>query len=160
MSSQKRNFAASVHQRLVSLSRKNGEDFNLILVRYGIERLLYRLSQSKYTDRFLLKGAMLFLVWSGEIYRPTRDVDLLGFGSSDAGELEQIFREICLIEFYGRTLVDAIEAKFNRRKTNLPTTVPEVFTRGFALAKQIQWEAFIRRNDLSGEPFNAVVEPI
>jgi hypothetical protein len=98
MASQKRNLAASVHRRLLSLSHENGEDFNLILVRYGIERILYRLSQSKHADLFLLKGAMLFLIWSGEIHRPTRDVDLLGFGSSDAGELERIFREICLIE--------------------------------------------------------------
>jgi Nucleotidyl transferase AbiEii toxin, Type IV TA system len=93
-----RNLPASVHQRLLSRSRENGEDFNLILVRYGIERLLYRLSRSKYADRFLLKGAMLFLVWSGEIYRPTRDVDLLGFGSSDSEDLAQIFREVCLID--------------------------------------------------------------
>ena len=58
-SSQKRNLAASVRQRLLSLSRQRAEPFDLILVRYGIERLLYRLSQSPYTDRFLLKGAVV-----------------------------------------------------------------------------------------------------
>ncbi len=39
---------------------RRGEDFQLILTRYGLERLLSRLSQSEYCDRFILKGAMLF----------------------------------------------------------------------------------------------------
>jgi Nucleotidyl transferase AbiEii toxin, Type IV TA system len=215
---------------------------------------------------------MLFLVWSGETYRPTRDLDLLGFGSTDTGEMEQIFREICLIEvepdgllfkaetvkaedireqaaypslritalatlgnarismqvdigfgdvvtpgaesvefpvlldfpaprlhsyptytavsekleamvrlaeatsrlkdfydvrkmsvlfeFEGQTLVDAIRATFNRRKTPISTAVPEAFTQEFAIAKQMQWEAFIRRNHLPGEAFIDVIEAI
>ena len=94
-SSQKRNLAASVRQRLLSLSRQWAEPFDLILVRYGIERLLYRLSQSPYVDRFLLKGAMLFVIWSNETHRPTCDIDLLGFGTSDSNELERIFRHLC-----------------------------------------------------------------
>ena len=64
-------------------------------MRYAIERLLYRLSTSTYADRFLLKGAMLFVIWEETIHRPTRDLDLLGYGSDDLGELENIFREIC-----------------------------------------------------------------
>ena len=64
-------------------------------MRYAIERLLYRLSTSTYADRFLLKGAMLFVIWKETIHRPTRDLDLLGYGSDDLGELENIFREIC-----------------------------------------------------------------
>lgn len=94
-SPQKRNLAASVRQRLLSLGRQRAEPFDLILVRYGIERLLYRLSQSPYADRFLLKGAMLFVIWSSDTHRPTRDVDLLGFGPSDSDELERIFRYFC-----------------------------------------------------------------
>ena len=77
------------------MSQKRKEPFDLILTRYGIERLLYRLSQSAYADRFLLKGAMLFRVWTDSSHRPTRDLDLLGFGPSEISDLENIFREVC-----------------------------------------------------------------
>jgi predicted nucleotidyltransferase component of viral defense system len=88
----------SVLDRLLNLSRKNREDYNLVLTRYGIERLLYRLSQTKYADRFALKGAMLFMLWMNQDYRPTRDIDLLGFGEIDQRVLSEIFREVCQIK--------------------------------------------------------------
>lgn len=93
----KRNLPASVRQQLLTLSQKQKEPFDAILVRYAIERLLYRLSMSAYADRFLLKGAMLFVIWAESIHRTTRDVDLLGFGSCNVGEVEDIFREICSV---------------------------------------------------------------
>ena len=71
---------ASVRQRLLNLRDRNGEDFNALLTQFAIERFLYRLSQSSLSDRFVLKGAMLFRVWAGSLHRPTKDVDLLGFG--------------------------------------------------------------------------------
>jgi predicted nucleotidyltransferase component of viral defense system len=74
------NVGASVRQRLLNLRDKTGEDFNALLTQFAIERFLYRLSQSSLSDRFVLKGAMLFRVWSGSLHRPTKDVDLLGFG--------------------------------------------------------------------------------
>lgn len=89
------NLSASVRQRLLNIARHDGEAFDLVLTRYALERLLYRLGQSKFHDQFLLKGAMLFAVWGGEVHRPTRDVDLLGFGTSELAEVENIFREIC-----------------------------------------------------------------
>ena len=87
----------SVFQRLLGLARDRNEDFNLLLVRYGIERLLYRLSVSPYADRFILKGASLFLVWKGQNYRVTKDADLLGFGPADTNHVSAIFRELCQI---------------------------------------------------------------
>jgi len=92
---EKKNLAASVRQRLLVLSQRRGEPFDLILTRYGIERLLYRISMSAYADRFLLKGAMLFRVWKDFSHRPTRDLDLLGFGPAETNNLESIFRELC-----------------------------------------------------------------
>ena len=79
-----KNVAASVRQRLLNAARTSGEPFDLILTRYGIERLLYRLSRSSWRREFLLKGAMLFATWHEIPLRPTRDVDLLGFGAPDA----------------------------------------------------------------------------
>ena len=89
-----KNIAASVKARLQNVAGKRGEDFNLLLLRYGIERLLFRLSQSPYADRFLLKGAMLFVVWDEKTHRPTRDVDLLGFGPSEKADLTRVFQEV------------------------------------------------------------------
>lgn len=92
-----KNIAASVKARLQNVAGKRGEDFNLLLLRYGIERLLFRLSQSPYADRFLLKGAMLFVVWDEKTHRPTRDVDLLGFGPSEKADLTRVFQEVAAV---------------------------------------------------------------
>jgi len=90
-----KNTAASVRNRLLKLARQRGEDFQLILTRYGLERLLYRLGQSEYRDRFILKGAMLFALWDDQAHRPTRDVDFLGFGDSGEEIIQDVFRTLC-----------------------------------------------------------------
>ena len=74
----------SVQVRLVQHAKKLEIDPNVVLVRYACERLLYRLSRSAHRERFVLKGALLLLVWLGETIRPTRDADLLGFGRIDS----------------------------------------------------------------------------
>lgn len=93
--SKPRNLTASVHDRLLDLSRKRKEDFQLLLTRYCLERLLYRLSRSSHGNQFILKGAMLFAVWSNDRHRPTRDLDLLARGESSSERFEQIFRDVC-----------------------------------------------------------------
>jgi len=90
-----KNTAASIRDRLLQLARRRGEDFQLILTRYGLERLLYRLSRSEYRDRFILKGAMLFTLWDDQAYRATRDVDFLGFGDSGEDAVRDTFRALC-----------------------------------------------------------------
>lgn len=98
MSSRERsNLAASIRARLLNLARARGEDFQLALTRYGLERLLYRLSRSAHEERFVLKGAMLFVLWSEDSHRPTRDVDFLGVGDMGQETLGRIFREICTV---------------------------------------------------------------
>lgn len=106
-----KSLAASVQQRLLNLSRERQEAFDLVLTRYALERFLYRLSCSAYSEQFLLKGAMLFAVWGDAPHRPTRDLDFLGFGSSEIPKLEALFREICSqpvepdgLEFLPRTV--------------------------------------------------------
>jgi predicted nucleotidyltransferase component of viral defense system len=89
------NLAASVRQRLLNLSKTNRESFDLVLVRYALERILYRLGVSEYADRFVLKGAMLLTAWGGSPHRPTRDLDLLGYGEYSDNQLIKLFREIC-----------------------------------------------------------------
>lgn len=94
----KSNVAASLRARLLNHARATKQDFNLVLTRYSLERLLYRLSISEHADHFLLKGALLFDLWFDVPHRPTRDADLLGFGSSELRSLEETFKEICAIE--------------------------------------------------------------
>lgn len=95
---QPKNISVSVHQRLLNLARERGEEFNLMLIRYGIERFLYRLSQSEYADAFVLKGAMLFHLFAEATHRPTRDVDLLGSGVPDSGRMQGIFSGMCALD--------------------------------------------------------------
>jgi predicted nucleotidyltransferase component of viral defense system len=95
---QPKHLAASIRQRLLNYAQAQGEDFNLVLTRYAIERFLYRLEQSEVAERFILKGAMLFILWSNEPHRTTKDLDLLCRGDNSIAELEQVFRELCVLE--------------------------------------------------------------
>lgn len=93
-----RNLAASIRARLKHQADANGEDFELVLTRFALERALYRLSISKSANRFVLKGALLFSLWYDHPHRPTRDVDLLGFGPSELESVSAVFRDIMAIE--------------------------------------------------------------
>jgi len=93
-----RNVAASVRARLLNKARADKQDFNLLLTRYALERILYRLSISEYRDQFLLKGSLLFDLWFDMPHRPTHDADLLGFTLAEVPELITVFQEICKIE--------------------------------------------------------------
>lgn len=93
MTAQK-NLPASVKARLLNLAHDRHESFNELVIRYCIERLLYRVCQSKHADRFLLKGAMLFILWDNRVPRPTKDVDFLGFGRMEVDVIATAFREI------------------------------------------------------------------
>lgn len=76
------NIGASVRQRLLNRARVRGIDYNLLLLRFLNERVLYRLSRSPHRDSFVLKGAMTFDLCVDAGHRPTRDIDLLGFGQN------------------------------------------------------------------------------
>ncbi|MBB4843061.1 hypothetical protein HNP55_001580 [Paucibacter oligotrophus] len=92
------NSAPSVRARLLNKARAEKLDFNLLLTRYALERMLYRLSVSERKDQFLLKGALLFDLWFDMPQRPTRDADLLGFGSADIPQMAALFRQISQID--------------------------------------------------------------
>lgn len=89
-----KNIGASVRARLLNLSKTNGQTFDLVLTRFALERLLFRLSQSPHADRFVLKGAMLMMSWFDDPHRATRDLDLLGFGDPDEEAMLETFRQI------------------------------------------------------------------
>ncbi|MDE8652196.1 nucleotidyl transferase AbiEii/AbiGii toxin family protein [Novosphingobium album (ex Liu et al. 2023)] len=92
------NLAKSVKDRLLNISRSEGRAFDVLLVRFALERLLYRLSVSEYRERFVLKGGMLVTAWIDDDNRVTRDADFLGYGDANPDKLVADFRAIMQIE--------------------------------------------------------------
>jgi len=89
------NIAHSVRQRLLNEAKRTGRLYNEIEQYYAIERFLYRLSQSEHSDKFVLKGALLFTTWHGQRFRATRDIDLLGRLSNSQEGIAEVFRDVC-----------------------------------------------------------------
>ena len=105
-----KNLGASVRARLLALAKANDQPFDLVLTRYTLERLLYRLSTSEYRNRFILKGAMLLVAVLDDPLRPTRDLDLLGFGDSTPDGVTAAFRNISP----SRVFMSASSARWSR----------------------------------------------
>src|SRR4026207_508509 len=91
-----RNLSASVSHRLLNLTRQSGEDYQYVLMRYGLERMMFRFSQSDYARQFVVKGAMLLRVWTSEQYRPTKDLAWLAIWDLPPERLIEIFRKFAL----------------------------------------------------------------
>ncbi|MFA6302800.1 MAG: nucleotidyl transferase AbiEii/AbiGii toxin family protein [Legionella sp.] len=92
-----KNIGESIRTRLKNIAVKEGSNFNAVLTRFGLERFLYRIGESEYSNQFFLKGALLFNLWYDMPHRPTKDIDLLGFGDNDLEYIKQKFRVICTI---------------------------------------------------------------
>jgi hypothetical protein len=93
-----KNLGASTRAQLLTLAKQRNQPFDLLLTRYALERLLYRLSISPYRSRFALKGAVLITSHMDDPHRPTRDLDLLGLGSPDPNHMIEVFRQICALD--------------------------------------------------------------
>ena len=89
------NIPASVRHRLLNLAQQTNQDFGLLLTKYSLERLLYRLSMSPHREGFVLTGALLFDLWTDRPHRPTRDLDPLGHGDASRERHRKLFSEIC-----------------------------------------------------------------
>ncbi|MDR1661554.1 MAG: nucleotidyl transferase AbiEii/AbiGii toxin family protein [Azoarcus sp.] len=153
------NLAASVRARLLNVAKAQESDFNQVLVRFALERILYRLTQSKYADRFLLKGALLFTLWYDMPHRAMCDADLLGMMNS---RVKDYFDLSVLLEretLDARLLAQAIKATFERRGMTVPTEPPVGLTDEFVhdVSRQALWQSFVKKNDLDPEPLAAIV---
>jgi predicted nucleotidyltransferase component of viral defense system len=108
------NVGASIRARLLNLSRQRGQPFQLLLNYYVLERLLYRLSETKHRDRFILKGAMLLTKWFADALRPTKDLDFLALGNDDQQEMIGTFQEICSVPFNDGVVFAAESVRIER----------------------------------------------
>lgn len=119
MADNPRNIAASVKARLLTIARQQGRAFDLLLLRFTLERLLFRLSRSQYRDDYVLKGGMLVTQWLGHDNRETRDIDFLGFGADDEQALTAAFTDIMKFDAGDGIVfdVDALRASPIREET-------------------------------------------
>jgi len=78
--------------------RETGEEYQVLLARFAMERLLYRLTRLPEGEDFVLKGAFAFLIWEGSLGRQTRDLDLLGSGAPEVERLRSILCKACQVE--------------------------------------------------------------
>jgi len=93
-----KNIAASIRQRLLNQARNDKRPFNELLQYYAMERFLYRLSQSKHADCFILKGALMLRIWHSPEIRPTLDIDMLGRTSNDETNIIAQIKDIIAID--------------------------------------------------------------
>ncbi len=110
-----KNIVASIHQRLLNASKQTGRAFNDLVLYYAIERFLYRLSQSPYADRVVLKGGLMLNVWNAPVTRVTRDIDLLGKLSNDLDRIAEVVRAVCAVAVEDDGLVFVPETVMARR---------------------------------------------
>ncbi len=119
MAKELKNVGASVRARLLQLAKSSGQSFDLVLTRFALERLLFRLSQSPHADRFVLKGAMLMMSWFEDPHRGTRDLDLLGFGDPEPEAMLATFRDILALDANDGVEFDATSLRIDRIREEL-----------------------------------------
>lgn len=97
---QNKNYGKSIRTKLLNVAKKENVFYQTILTRYFQERLLYRMSQSRYRNNFYLKGGALMYAYERFAARPTLDIDFLGNNISNEGtSIIAAFKEICSVPF-------------------------------------------------------------
>lgn len=143
-----KDLSASVRQRLMNVAKERKENFNFVLTRYGIERLLFRLSISPYANQFILKGATLFSIWNDEPHRPTRDVDFLGVCSNDINSIRSTFAQVCEIEAEDGIVFDAQSISIDAIKEDAEYSGVRVKLIGHIQRAQVNVQIDIGFNDV------------
>ena len=100
-----KNIPASIRAKLQNKAKENNRPFSEILQYYGMERFLYRFSRSRYVDRFVLKGALLFTVWQIPERRATLDIDFLAHFDNQVTSIEKVIRDVCEIPIVSDGLI-------------------------------------------------------
>lgn len=94
-----KDYAQSVLDRLKTVFKETGENFNSILLQYAMERFLYRLSATELSEQFILKGGVLFYLWTDKKYRPTKDLDFSYYGEFEKHKMFGTIQSICASEY-------------------------------------------------------------
>ena len=92
------NYGKSIRTKLLNVAQKEEVFYQTVLTRYFQERLLYRMSQTRFSNNFYLKGGALLYAFERFAARPTLDIDFLGHDISNEGAaIIAAFKEICSI---------------------------------------------------------------
>lgn len=91
------NIPASIRARLQNKAKETNRPFAEILQYYGMERFLYRFGQSKFADKFVLKGALLFTAWQIPERRTTLDIDFLARYDNQVASIEAVVKDVCAV---------------------------------------------------------------
>lgn len=94
-----KDYAQSALGRIKNIFRETGEQYNSLLLQYAMERFLFRLSSSGYRDQFILKGGVLFYLWTEKKFRPTKDLDFCFYGDFVKDEMFRAIQKICNLDF-------------------------------------------------------------
>ena len=88
-----------IHKSILHRLKNQAREENLpqanILLYYGMQCFLNRLSRTEYWDKFILKGGMVFNALKIPNRRATKDLDFQGVLSSDKDNLIKVIKEIC-----------------------------------------------------------------
>lgn len=95
-----KNYGQSIRTMLLIVAKKENVFYQTILTRYFQERILYRMSQTRYRSNFYLKGGALMYAYEKFSARPTLDIDFLGNNISNEGtSIVAAFKEICSVPY-------------------------------------------------------------
>jgi len=100
-----KNIEASVKAQLQNKAKETNRPFSEVLQYFGMERFLYRVSQSKYADKFILKGALMFIVWHVPERRTTLDIDFLAQYDNQVASIEKMIKDVCKIDVVSDGLI-------------------------------------------------------
>ena len=141
-----KNIQASIRARLQNKAKETNRPFLEILQYYGMERFLYRFSRSKYTDKFILKGALMFTVWQVPERRTTLDIDFSARYDNRIAAIEKVIRDICKVSVAPDGLVfDSQTVKGQKIKEGADYEGVRVKFRGFLERARISMARGIER---------------
>ncbi|UCD15078.1 MAG: nucleotidyl transferase AbiEii/AbiGii toxin family protein [Candidatus Omnitrophota bacterium] len=100
-----KNIQASVRAQLQNKAKEAKRPFAEVLQYYGMERFLYRFSRSKYANKFILKGALMFMVWQVPQRRITLDIDFSARYDNQIATIEKVIKDVCKVSVISDGLI-------------------------------------------------------
>ncbi|EPX83937.1 hypothetical protein Salmuc_01712 [Salipiger mucosus DSM 16094] len=88
----------SRYDKLKNTAKKDGRFIPAVIEQYAYTGFLRRLAQSEWSDFFALKGGMMMIPITGNVSRPTQDVDLHGAKELSLEELKSALRDISAVD--------------------------------------------------------------
>jgi hypothetical protein len=156
------SLAESVRQRLLNRAKSTNETFDLVLTHYGLERLLYRISQSKILD-FPPPRVYAYTKYT-VVAEKFQAMVVLGMANSRMKDFYDIRVMSQKFDFSGSVLYNSIHSTFKRRGINIPADIPFALTDSFGndSVKKVQWKAFVRKKKIKtdNEEFSDIIGAI